>query len=463
MKAVFLCGGSGKRMFPITEDKFLLDFLGKSLLQHQIQIAQASGLKHFVVVGNPGNIARIEQIIAGLSQIKFELALQREPLGIADALESASEFLDGDIILLNTNDIFESLAYNAILAAYKDNAADSYILGYKVEDYFPGGYLVIDEENYLRHIVEKPEVGEQPSNLVNIMVHLHTNPKKLLEYIGKVKTIRDDAYECSLDSMAQDQHRLRVVPYDGFWQAIKYPWHIFKAVKYFLDRSHPYISPSAQISPRALVEGKVILGDNVRVLENAVIRGPAYIGPNSVIGNSVLIRDYSHIGANCVVGYATEVKTSYIGNNCWFHSNYIGDSVIGDGCSFGAGTVLANLRFDEGNVKVRVQGELIDTGQDKLGAIIGCNSRTGINTSVMPGTKVGPNSFVGPHVCLTQDLQRDKVILVEPHYKVMENSTEITAKKNHSIASRSSEAKLRAQQGDSEEAAKQSRSPQCVE
>ena len=436
MKAVFLCGGSGKRMFPITEDKFLLDFLGKSLLQHQIQIARASGLKHFVVIGNPGNIARIEQIATGLSEIKVKLALQKEPLGIANALESASEFLDGAIILVNPNDVFESSAYNTILAAYKDKSADSYILGYKVRDYFPGGYLVVDEESYLKHIVEKPEMGKQPSDLVNIMVHLHTDSKKLLEYVRKVRTTKDDAYECSLDNMAQDQHKITVVPYDGFWQAIKYPWHIFKVVKYFLDRSKPYISPSAHISQRALIEGKVIIGDNVRVLENAVIRGPAYIGPDSVIGNNVLVRDYSHIGANCVVGYATEVKASYIGNNCWFHSNYIGDSIIGDGCSFGAGTVLANLRFDEGKVKVSVQGELLDTGQDKLGAIIGSNSRTGINASVMPGIKVGPNSFVGPHVCLTQDLDHDKIILSESGYKIMENTTELDAKKKQELMRR---------------------------
>jgi len=429
MKAVFLCGGSGKRMFPITEDKFLLDFVGKSLLQRQIEMARASGLKHFVVIGNPGNMARIEQIRTGLSEIEVELALQKEPLGIASALESAGEFLEGAIILVNPNDVVESSAYNAILAAYKDNSANSYILGYKVRDYFPGGYLVVDEESYLKHIVEKPEVGKQPSDLVNIMVHLHTNSKELLEYARKVRTTKDDAYECSLDNMAQDQHKITVVPWDGLWQAIKYPWHIFKVVKYFLDRSKPYISPSAHISPRAFIDGKVIIGDGVRVLENAVIRGPTYVGPNSVIGNNVLVRDYSHIGANCVVGYNTEVKASYIGNNCWFHSSYIGDSVIGDDCSFGAGTVLANLRFDEEKVKVNVQGEPLDTGQDKLGAIIGSNSRTGINASIMPGIKVGPNSFVGPHVCLTQDLDPDKIILPKAGYKITENTAELDAKK----------------------------------
>ncbi len=424
MKVVFLCGGVGKRMFPLTEDKFLIKFLDKTLLEHQIETAKKAGLEQFVIVVNPSNIQRIEQIITSLSEVKVELAMQKEPLGIADALENAREFFKEDIIVVNPNDIFESSGYTDILNAYRGNSATSYMLGYRIRSYFPGGYLVVDKQHYLNHIMEKPEKGKEPSDLVNTMVHLHTNPIELLEYIKKVKTTKDDVYECALDNVAQDQQGIKVITYDGFWQAIKYPWHIFGAVKYFLDKSDPYISPSAHISEKAIIEGKVTLGDNVRVLENAVIRGPAYIGRDSVIGNNVLIRDYSHIGADCIVGYGTEVKSSYIGNTCLFHSNYIGDSIISDGCSFGAGTVLANFRFDGGNIKTKVQGKWVDTGQSKFGAVLGNNARTGINASIIPGIKIGPNSFVGPHVCLTHDLEPNKIILTQTSYNIMENTTE---------------------------------------
>jgi len=50
-----------------------------------------------------------------------------------------------------------------------------------------------------------------------------------------------------------------------------------------IDRAESYISPSAQISSHAVIEGKVIIGDNAKVLENAVIRGPAYIGPSTML------------------------------------------------------------------------------------------------------------------------------------------------------------------------------------
>jgi len=433
VKAVFLCGGRGKRMFPIAEDKFLLDFLGKPLLEHQIKLACEAGLSHFAIIGNPDNIAKIEQITKKITGIKVDFALQKESSGIADALKSAEPFLHGQLLVINPNDVFSSSAYTKIIAEAEKASASSYILGYQVQKYFPGGYLQMNSQNELLHIVEKPNPGEEPSNLVNILIHCHSNSEELLRYIETVQTTRDDVYECALDNMVKAGHKVKVIPYTDFWAPIKYPWHIFRVMEYFLDNAQPYIASSARISEKAIIEGKVILSDNVKVLENAVIRGPVYIGANSVIGNNVLVRDHSHIGSNSVIGYSTEVKHAYIGNNCWFHSNYIGDSIIDDDCSFGAGTVLANFRLDEGNIQIKVGGSLIDTGYDKLGAIVGRGCRIGVNASFMPGVRVGPDSFVGPQVCLRQDLKANKIALLESRYQIEDNETKLDEGKRQEL------------------------------
>ena len=425
MKAVFLCGGRGKRMFPITEDKFLLDFLGKPLLEHQIKVACEAGLSHFVIIGNPENIAKIEQITKKIPEVKVDLALQKESSGIADALKSAEPFLHGQLLVINPNDVFSSSAYTKIITEAEKASASSYILGYQVQKYFPGGYLQVNSQNELLHIVEKPNPGEEPSNLVNILIHCHNNSEELLRYIETAQTTRDDVYECALDNMVKAGHKIKVILYNDFWAPIKYPWHIFKVMEYFLDNAQPYIASSARISEKANIEGKVILSDNVKVLENAVIRGPVYIGANSIIGNNALVRDYSHIGSNSVIGYSTEVKHSYIGDNCWFHSNYIGDSIVDDNCSLGAGTVLANFRLDEGNIQIKVGDSLVDTGYDKLGAIVGRGCRIGVNASLMPGVRVGPDSFVGPQVCLHKDLRANKIVLPKSQYYVKDNKTRL--------------------------------------
>jgi bifunctional UDP-N-acetylglucosamine pyrophosphorylase/glucosamine-1-phosphate N-acetyltransferase len=78
------------------------------------------------------------------------------------------------------------------------------------------------------------------------------------------------------------------------------------------------------------------------------------------------------------------------------HNNYVGDSILGERCNLGAGTKVANLRLDEGNIKAVVRGRGIDTGLRKLGVIMGDDVKTGINASIDVGTVVGENSFIGP-------------------------------------------------------------------
>jgi len=430
MRVILLCGGINKRMSPIIRHKSLLRFAGKPLIAHQIAQAKEAGLSHFVVVANPDNITDLKSAVAGIPDIAADFAVQKKPLGMADAIMAVSASLRSEpLIVVNPNDIFDASVYSSLLSEYDKNSAYScYLVAHQTPDYFPGGYLVVNKDNEISRIVEKPPRGKEPSNLVNIVIHLHSEPKKLLAYLTKTKSDADDVYEKALDRMIKDGLGMKAVVYGGQWRTIKYPWHILGAMDYFLSRLTPRISPQAHISQRAVVDDNVTIEDNARVLEGAVLRGPSYIGRNSVVGNNVLVRN-SMIGDGCVIGYGTEVKHSYIGDRCWFHSNYIGDSVIEDDCSFGAGTVLANLRFDEAKIVVEVGGDKVDTGYDKLGAIIGSGCRTGINASLIPGVRVGPDSFVGPHVCLARDLEAGKKVIAEPHYRVLPNETKLALEK----------------------------------
>jgi UDP-N-acetylglucosamine diphosphorylase/glucosamine-1-phosphate N-acetyltransferase len=421
MKVVFLCGGVGKRMSPLSEGKSLLRFLGKTLLEYHIEQAKKAGLKEFVIISNPPNIDKVKAIAQSISGIKLDFAIQKKPQGMGDALQAAQRLLtDEPIVVVNPDDVLDSTAYTAIIQAYRKDSADSYILAHEVKEYFPGGYLVLGPNEEVKDIKENPGEGKEPSNLVNVVVHIHTRPKQFLHYIASAASKKDDIYEQALTAMIKAGQAVKAVIYKGFWKAIKYPWDIFPVTEYFLKQGGRNISPKAQISKTAVIEGGVVIEDGVEILENAVIKGLCYIGRNCVIGNNVLIRDNSHIGEGCVVGYGTEIKNCYIGDNCQFHQNYFGDSIIGNNCSFGAGTVSANLRLDEKEIVVKVDKKDIKTGSNKLGAIIGDGVRTGIHVGLMPGVRVGEGCFVGPHVCLTEDLPSGKMALAEKNYEISE-------------------------------------------
>jgi bifunctional UDP-N-acetylglucosamine pyrophosphorylase/glucosamine-1-phosphate N-acetyltransferase len=188
------------------------------------------------------------------------------------------------------------------------------------------------------------------------------------------------------------------------------------------------ISPAAQIADSARVYGNVIIEAGARVFENAVIRGPAYIGANSVVGNNALIHSGCSIGSKCVIGYGSEIKHVVFGRDVWTHRNFVGDSVVADNCSFGAGTITANLLFNENEkIKVNIEGTEIDTGLNKFGVIMAEDCRTGSNSVLMPGKKIGPNSIVGPGVILMEDLAPNKIALLNQNaYQVRDNRLDLS-------------------------------------
>ncbi|MBD3300307.1 MAG: hypothetical protein GF347_03065 [Candidatus Moranbacteria bacterium] len=155
----------------------------------------------------------------------------------------------------------------------------------------------------------------------------------------------------------------------------------------------PYVGDylGTNIAPKmeGLKVGEVYLDNNVKVgkgtiIEHgAMIKGPAVIGENCEIRNGAYIRGNVFVGDNCVIGHCSEVKNSIVMDNTHLgHFNYVGDSILGREVNLGAGSILANLRFDQKNILI--DGK--DTGLKKFGAILGDNCQIGCNTVLNPGT-----------------------------------------------------------------------------
>lgn len=423
MKVLLLAAGRSKRMKPI-EDKNFLNFLGKPLIQHQLELLNKAGFNDVLVVGGAHNLDKIKKLGENL-KMKVEICEQENlELGMCGAVLSAKDMLgNGPILVFSSNDIVSEKAFELIKKADDSNGADSYILAKKVSEYFPGGYLEIGSDGFIQNIIEKPEQGKEPSDLINLVIHIHKNPAKLVKYLEKTESKNDDRYELALAAMMKDGIKFKAVEYDGFWQPIKFPWHVYKVFEYLFGKAYKKKGAGTKISKSAVVNGDVIFGENVTVFDGAVINGPAYIGDNSIVATNALVRN-SNVGKDCVIGFSTEVARSYLGNGVWTHSNYIGDSVIGNNVSFGAGTVTGNLRLDEKNVLVDYEGKKVDTGSEKFGVVIGNNVRCGVNVSLMPGVKIGSGSFIGAGVCLGENIPENSFVRGKWELKISENKSQ---------------------------------------
>jgi bifunctional UDP-N-acetylglucosamine pyrophosphorylase/glucosamine-1-phosphate N-acetyltransferase len=187
------------------------------------------------------------------------------------------------------------------------------------------------------------------------------------------------------------------------WLGISYPWDMLEANEWILQ--------SQKSVTRGIVEkgvhisGSVVLEEGSVVKAGSYLEGPVHVGKKCHVGPNSYLRPYSTLGDGVKVGAGCEVKNSIVMRNTRIpHLSYVGDSIIGEDCSLGAGTITANLRFDEAEVKSKIRGAWVNSRRKKLGAILGNRVRTGINVSTFPGVKIGPGAWIGPGAIVDHDV-----------------------------------------------------------
>lgn len=402
---LILAGGDSSRFWPLEEKNFF-SFLNKPLILYQIEeLSQYS--EEITIVASKKNATMIKRLVENAESIgKHQVIIQKDIEGQAGAILSVKNLIKGEVLVINANDVLDMSVLNKItkLSLPKNKLI---FFGKKINEYFSGGYFRFNGKGSVEEIVEKPEKNKTPSNIVKLMMDYFSDVDFLIRAIEEAKTDRDDHYEVALNKLLASQVDREYLSYDGYWETIKYPWHVLSMTKLFLSKiKKNQIDSSAEISKQAIINGPVIIEKNVKIGDFVKITGPTYIGENSIIGDYSLIRE-SQIGQDCLVGSYSEVARSYIGNKVFLHRNYVGDSVLGDKVMMGAQAVTANLRFDGETISSYYEDEKIDTNFSKLGVIIGNESKIGVNTTIIPGIKIGKKTWVAPREIVRYDIEEN--------------------------------------------------------
>ncbi|MFX0002580.1 MAG: bifunctional sugar-1-phosphate nucleotidylyltransferase/acetyltransferase [Candidatus Hodarchaeota archaeon] len=409
MKAVILVAGEGKRLRPITSSrpKPMIPLLGKPLLEHIIL-----GLKNvkidqiLLIVGfKQEKIKEYFEKASKYLKVQIDYITQDEYLGTAHAAGYAKEFVNDEDFLMMYGDLFvDPTIFRVILQKYREYNYDGLITLLKVDNPQDYGIIKLNSKHFVEQIIEKPLPEQNAGNLANAGIYVFKNT--IFKAIERTqKSIRNE-YEFT-DSM-----QILINEFGGkiigctineyFWSDIGLPWQLFDANKFLLDNIKSQIV--GEIEDNVKIQGNVYVGKGTIVKSGSYIQGPCYIGENNLIGPNAFIRPYTSIENNCHIGMS-EVKTSIILSNTSVpHFNYVGDSILCENINLGAGTKISNLRFDNKSIKMKINEKLIDSGRRKLGAIIGPNSQTGINASIMCGKKIGENSIIGAHTLINEDV-----------------------------------------------------------
>lgn len=179
----------------------------------------------------------------------------------------------------------------------------------------------------------------------------------------------------------------------GIFENCTYPWEALGKIKDEIVKIGETLSPEDYDK----IDENIWIAKSAKVAATASINGPAIIGKDAEIRHCAFIRGSAIVGEGAVVGNSTELKNVILFNKVQVpHYNYVGDSILGYKAHMGAGSITSNVKSDKTLVKVKADGEIIETGLKKFGAILGDHVEVGCNSVLNPGTVIGRNSNVYP-------------------------------------------------------------------
>lgn len=307
MKAIIPVAGIGSQLRPHThtQPKSLVPVAGKPIIAHIIDYLREGGIREFVfVIGYLG--AKIESYIKHEYKeldIEINFVVQEPRKGIAHALYCVRDHMkSADELLVLLGDTIIELNLKTFLSSQ-----DSIIGIKKVDNPGMFGVVELDENNYVKKLVEKPKIPK--SNLAMVGIYKAIDPGLLIEAVEyiiehKIKTLGEYQLTDALTYMLKKGKKIRTMVVDN--------WYDCGQKESLLDANAILLNKPAVILP------------NEKDFENTIIVPPVSIGKdclikNSIIGPNVAIGDHSIIQSSIVnhsiIGSYSELKNTVLENS----------------------------------------------------------------------------------------------------------------------------------------------------
>ena len=371
-------------MRPLTarRPKVMLPLANRPMMEHLVRAARDTGITDFVFVVGYGE-REIRSYFGDGSELGIHIryAPQRQQHGTADAVRAARDLVSGPFLLLNGDMILKTKDIADLCSCRAP------CVGTSMTDHPEDYGTVLVEDGLVTSLEEKSKYPK--SNLINAGAYLFS--PDIFDAVDRVRVSSRGELELTdalFEFITKKELAAHKLPY---WMDVGNPWDMLDANLTLMDTLPSELKGT--VEENVSLRGTISIGEGSVVKSGTCIEGPCIIGKNCRIGPHAYIRGATSIGDDCHIGHCTELKNSIIMKGTKIpHFNYIGDSVVGTGCNFGAGTKIANLRHDHANIKVCGK----DTRRQKFGAIIGDDVKFGINCSVNVGTMIGCNSQFAP-------------------------------------------------------------------
>jgi len=181
-----------------------------------------------------------------------------------------------------------------------------------------------------------------------------------------------------------------VSPFDQDFR--QQPWSITKQIPQLIEKQIALLGSEYNIN------GNIAIHKSAIIEQSVILKGPIIISENCFIGAHAYLRGGVFLGKHVSVGPGCEIKSSIIlSNSALAHFNFVGDSIVGSHVNMEAGSIIANHYNErsEKEISVLVNGERINTGSIKFGALVADYVKIGANAVLSPGTILPKHFIVG--------------------------------------------------------------------
>lgn len=331
MKAVIMAGGEGSRLRPMTcnKPKPMIDFFGKPVMEHIIELLKKHNITEIAVT-----LQYMPQTIMNYFGdgtrwgVHLEYFTEISPLGTAGSVKNAEDFLGDEFLVISGDAVTDIDLTEAIIFHHSKNSEATLILS-KVESPLEYGIVVTNEDGKIERFMEKPDWSEVFANTANTGIYILK--KRVLDIFEKdvMTDFSGDVFPKLLQSGAEMYGLIS----GGYWCDIGDTDAYIKANR---DRLKYYVSPSAVVMSGAQIFGPVWIGDNVKIAPNVTIMPYSVIGENARIGEHASVKG-AIVGARGTLKNNASLRGCVVGSNVNIgeYASVFEGAVLGDNSTIG--------------------------------------------------------------------------------------------------------------------------------